>query len=66
MEDVLAWLLEAGIEVSKSDNYDEFKGAIQVEIPMSVAEDLREFCPLALVNPAFPRFHAATLLEQSV
>jgi len=38
---VLEWLLEAGHDVSREENYDEFKGAITVKMPMSAAEQLR-------------------------
>lgn len=40
VDDVLEWLLDAGIDVSRSGNYDEFKGAITVKMPMSTAEEL--------------------------
>lgn len=42
VDDVLAWLLDAGIDVSRSDNYDHFKGAVTVKMPLYQAEDLRE------------------------
>ncbi|KAF8302073.1 subtilisin-like protein [Clavulina sp. PMI_390] len=40
VDDVLAWLIDAGHSVSREDNYDHFKGAITVKMPVSHAEDL--------------------------
>lgn len=40
VDEVLDWLLDAGIDVSRSGNYDEFKGAIQVKLPISDIEEL--------------------------
>ncbi|KAF8301441.1 subtilisin-like protein [Clavulina sp. PMI_390] len=40
VDDVLTWLTDAGLDVSREANYDYFKGAITVTIPVSHAEDL--------------------------
>ncbi|KAF8317469.1 subtilisin-like protein [Clavulina sp. PMI_390] len=40
VDDVLAWLSDAGFEVSRKANYDHFKGAVTVKMPVSHAEDL--------------------------
>ena len=48
MDAVIDWLIEAGLDIShKGNHYDHWKGAIMVDMPISMAEKL------CMSNPYF-------------
>lgn len=64
---VLEWLLEAGHDVSREENYDEFKGAITVKMPLSAAEQLRasNFSSFIFLTRALPLLPSAVSLTSN-